>query len=79
MPLLMKQRNGVRWTADERAQLSHHLRNLISLSPYLVVFLVPGSFVLFSVIAWWLDRRRQKRREEQAGTSQSTKASQTLP
>jgi hypothetical protein len=73
MPLLMKQRNGIRWTIDERAQLSHHLRKLISLSPYLVVFHAPGSSVLISVVAWWLDRRRLKRREEQSSTSQSTK------
>jgi peptidoglycan/LPS O-acetylase OafA/YrhL len=46
----MKQRNGVRWIADERAQLSRHLRNLTSLSPYLVVFLAPGSFVLAGVL-----------------------------
>jgi len=73
MPLLMKQRNGARWTADERAQLSHHLRNLASLSPSLVVFLAPGSFVLFPVVAWWLDRRRLKRREEQSSTPPSPK------
>ena len=61
LPLLMKQRNGNRWTPDELAQLRRHLRSLTSLSPYLLVFLAPGSFVLFSVLAWWLDRRRQKR------------------
>ena len=61
LPLLMKQRNGTKWTPDERAQLRRHLRSLTSLSPYLLVFLAPGSFVLFSVLAWWLDRRRQKR------------------
>jgi hypothetical protein len=79
MPLLMKQRNGVRWTAEERAQLSQHLRSLTYLSPYLLVFLVPGSFVLFSVIAWWLDRRRQKRRNEQARTSRSAKIPEKHP
>ena len=79
MPLLMKQRNGARWTADERAQLSHHLRNLASLSPYLVVFLAPGSFVLFPVVAWWLDRRRLKRRGQQSGTTPTPKPSDNLP
>jgi hypothetical protein len=79
MPLLMKQRNGARWTADERAQLSHHLRNLASLSPYVMVFLTPGSFVLSQVVAWWLDRRRLKRRDEPSGTSRSTKTSETHP
>jgi hypothetical protein len=61
LPLLMKQRNGNKWTPDERAQLRCHLRSLTSLSPYFLVFLLPGSFILFSVLAWWLDRRRQKR------------------
>ena len=73
MPLLMKQRNGVRWTAEERMQLAHHLRHLTDLSPYLVVFLAPGSFILLPVVAWWLDRRRLKRRDKQARTSQPTK------
>lgn len=61
LPLLMKQRNGSRWTPAERAQIRGHLRNLTSLSPYLLVVLAPGSFVLVPVLAWWLDRRRQKR------------------
>lgn len=61
LPLLMKQRNGSRWTPDERAQLRGHLRSLTSLSPYLLVLLAPGSFVLFPLLAWWLYRRRQKR------------------
>src|SRR5918993_3629709 len=28
LPLLMKERNGSRWSPDERAQLRDHLRNL---------------------------------------------------
>ena len=58
MPLLMKARNGAGWTRDERIQLWHHLRQITSLSPYLIVLLTPGSMVLLPVIAWWLDRRR---------------------
>lgn len=77
MPLLMKQRNGTHWTAEDRAQLSQHLCRLISLSPYLLVFLAPGSFILFPVVAWWLDRRRQTRRHEQARTPQPTKSPET--
>jgi hypothetical protein len=63
MPLLMQQRNGRQWTADERAQLAQHLRHLQSLSPYLLTLLAPGSFVLSPLLAWWLDRRRKKRNE----------------
>ena len=58
MPLLMKARNGAGWTKDERIQLWHHLREIASLSPYLIALLAPGSMVLLPVVAWWLDRRR---------------------
>jgi hypothetical protein len=58
LPLLMKPRNGTGWTRDERIQLWHHLRQVASLSPYLLVLLAPGSLVLLPVVAWWLDRRR---------------------
>lgn len=62
MPLLMKQRNGAPWTADERKELVDHLRRLSSLGPYLLALIAPGSFVLLPLMAWWLDRRRKKRR-----------------
>jgi hypothetical protein len=58
LPLLMKARNGTGWTRDERIQVWHHLRQVASLSPYLIALLSPGSMVLLPVVAWWLDRRR---------------------
>ena len=61
MPLLMKSRNGANWTAAERAALQGQLRALAYLSPYLVIMVMPGSFVALPVLAWWLDRRRQNR------------------
>ncbi|MDP2822786.1 MAG: hypothetical protein Q8O52_08940 [Sulfuritalea sp.] len=61
MPLLMKPRNGERWTAAERATLQDQLRALAHLSPYLFVMVLPGSFVALPVLAWWLDRRRRNR------------------
>jgi hypothetical protein len=60
MPLLMKQRDGYRWSDADRREIRRHLRNLASLSPYLVLFVSPGGFLALPVLAWWLDRRRQK-------------------
>lgn len=59
--LLMKQRNGYRWTKDDRQLIREQLRSLARLSPYVVLFLMPGGLLLLPVMAWWLDRRRLKR------------------
>lgn len=61
LPLLMKQRNGYRWTAADRLEIRAQLRRLLALSPYLIVFLLPGGLLMLPVLAWWLDRRRQRR------------------
>ena len=66
MPLLMKQRDGYRWTETDRREIRMHLRNLASLSPYLVLFISPGGFLALPVLAWWLDRRRRKRLDKSA-------------
>ena len=60
-PLLMKQRNGGKWTGEERELL---LRSLANLSPYLIPLLMPGGFLLLPLVAWWVDRRRKKRGED---------------
>lgn len=64
MPLLMKPRNGERWTPADRAELQEHFRALRHLSPYLVLLAMPGSVLLLPILAWWLDRRRTPRRNE---------------
>ncbi len=61
MPLLMRHRNGGRWSPEERRDLQQQLKALAHLSPYLVVLVMPGSFVILPVLAWWLDRRRIRR------------------
>ncbi|TWO81249.1 hypothetical protein CBW56_05550 [Denitratisoma oestradiolicum] len=61
MPLLMRRRNGGRWSPAERAALQEQMRALAHLSPYLVVMVLPGSFMVVPLLAWWLDRRRGQR------------------
>ncbi|MBI3370586.1 MAG: hypothetical protein HY017_02355 [Betaproteobacteria bacterium] len=61
LPVLMKRRNKQRWTPEDRAEIRAHLQLLSRLSPYLVVVVMPGGFAMLPALAWWLDRRRQKR------------------
>ncbi len=60
MPLLMKPRNKQLWTAEDKEELHVHLRRLSSISPYLIVLALPGSFLMLPALAWWLDRRRNR-------------------
>ena len=62
MPLLMKPRNKQRWTVEDKAELVIQLRRLSRISPYLVVLVIPGGFFILPVLAWWLDRRRNRAR-----------------
>jgi hypothetical protein len=61
VPLLMKQRNGGTWAPEERSQLRQMLRSLSSVSPYLLVWAVPGSMLILPFLAWHLDTRRKRR------------------
>ena len=65
IPLLMKPRNGQKWTTQDRASLKVMLRAASTVSPYLLVWVVPGSVLLLPFLAWRLDVRR-KRREHKA-------------
>ena len=60
MPLLMKPRNGERWTAEDKTLLRQQLGRVARLSPYLFVLLMPGGFFIMPVLSWWLDRRRNR-------------------
>ena len=61
LPLLMKQRNGGAWTPEDRQQIRQMLRSLSSVSPYLLVWAVPGSLLILPFLAWHLDTRRKRR------------------
>ena len=61
VPLLMKRRNGERWTREEITEMRAQFRRLSSLSPYVAALLVPGGFAVLPALAWWLDRRRNRR------------------
>lgn len=61
MPVLMKRRNKQEWSAEDIAHIRAQVRRVTRLSPYLVVIVMPGGFVALPVLAWWLDRRRNRR------------------
>ena len=67
MPLLMKPRNKQRWTTEDKAELAVHMQRLSRISPYLVVIVMPGGFFILPALAWWLDRRRNRKRAPAAG------------
>jgi hypothetical protein len=62
IPLLMKRRNGQRWSVAERAALLRDLRALANLSPYLIPLLMPGGIFMLPLIAYWMDARRNQRK-----------------
>jgi len=61
MPLLMKPRNGAKWTKDEKRELVDHLKRIGGMGRYVALLLLPGGLALLPVLAWWLDRRRDRR------------------
>lgn len=61
MPLLMKPRNRQHWSREDKNALVLHLRRLSYISPYLVVLAMPGGMLMLPALAWWLDRRRDRR------------------
>jgi hypothetical protein len=62
MPILMRRRNKQNWTPEELDEIRAHLKRISKLSPYLVVIVMPGGFAALPVLAWWLDRRRNRNR-----------------
>ncbi|MCR4346366.1 MAG: hypothetical protein NUV55_04035 [Sulfuricaulis sp.] len=61
MALLMKPRNGLKWTKAERAELRTQLSRLSRLSLYLAMAALPFTTLTLPLVAWWLDQRQKKR------------------
>ena len=60
-PLLMKQRNGGKWTPEDKVELKTMVRSASSVSPYLFIWAVPGSMLLLPFLAWFLDKQRKRK------------------
>ena len=58
---LVRQRRQGQWTSQERAHLREMMRTASSVSPYLVIWVVPGSLLLLPFLAWFIDHRRKGR------------------
>jgi hypothetical protein len=69
MPLLMKPRNGQKWSGEDWAQMRQYLKRLGAVSPYLFAVMLPAAPVTLPVLAWWLDRRRTARNGPLSGSS----------
>ena len=61
LPLLMKQRNGGKWSVQDKDELKKILHSVSSVSPYLVIWVLPGSLLILPFLAWHLDTRRKRR------------------
>ena len=61
LSLLMKQRNGGKWTQQDKGELKKILRSVSSVSPYLLIWVLPGSVLILPFLAWHLDTRRKRR------------------
>lgn len=61
IPLLMKPRNNQQWTPQDKRELILNLKCLSRMSAYVAMLIMPGGCALMPVMAWWLDRRRERR------------------
>ena len=58
MALLMKPRNGQKWTRAERAELRAQLRRLSRLGLYLMTAAIPGTSLTLPLLAWWINCKK---------------------
>ena len=62
----MKQRNGGKWTPEDKVNLKGMLRSASSVSPYLFIWALPGSLLQVPLLAWYLDKRRKSQARKDA-------------
>ncbi len=67
IPLLMKPRNGSKWTAQDRHELKMMLRAASAVYPYLIIWALPGSILMLPLLAWHLDSRHKHRERKAVG------------
>jgi len=60
MRLLMKSRNGMPWTAEDKAAIRLHFKSVAVSLPLLAVFTLPGGMLFLPLLAWHLDRRKRR-------------------
>jgi hypothetical protein len=59
--VLMKPRNGARWSSEDKALLQAEFRRLARATPAFLIFMLPGGALLLPADAWFLDTRRTRR------------------
>lgn len=62
LDLLFRKRNGAKWTQEEKSDLRAHLKRLGRRAPLLGIVALPGGMLLLPVVAYFLDRRRGRRK-----------------
>ena len=58
---LLRQRRQGQWSLDERTRLREVMRSASAVSPYLIIWAIPGSLLLLPFLAWFIDHRRQRK------------------
>jgi hypothetical protein len=64
---LVQQRRQGQWDAAERAHLRDVMRSASSVSPYLFIWVIPGSMLILPFMAWFLDLQRKRRERSPRG------------
>ena len=59
---LVRQRRLGHWSAQERTHLRQVMRSASSVSPYLIIWVIPGSMLLLPFLAWFIDHKLKGRR-----------------